>query len=64
MPYQLNFRTTFRSYKTSYAITISNIEEAIEIVNIDEGLYLGYAMALRKGVKTIPNLKKMGGLPD
>ena len=41
----------FVSYITSYGITISNIEEAIDFVNIHEGLHLGYAMALRKAVK-------------
>ena len=41
----------FVSYITSYGITISNIEKAIDFVNIPEVLHLGYAMALRKAVK-------------
>ena len=46
---------TYTPYTTSYGTTISNIEQAIKFVNIHEGLHLGYAMALRKAVKTIPD---------
>lgn len=41
---------TYRTYTTSYNITLSCVEEAIAFNNIHEGLHLGYAMALRKRV--------------
>jgi hypothetical protein len=38
----------YKEYPTSFGISLSSIEEAIQFNNVHEGLHLGYAMAIRK----------------
>ena len=39
---------SYNSYTTSYNITLSSIEQAIQFNNVHEGLHLGYIMAMKK----------------
>ena len=39
---------TYKSYTTSFGITLNSAEEAISFNNIHEGLHLGYMMAMIK----------------
>ena len=38
----------YKTYTTSYNVTLTNIEDAIKFNNIHEGLHLGYAMAMKR----------------
>jgi hypothetical protein len=38
----------FSSYTTSYNITLSSIENAIQFNNVHDGLHFGYIMAMKK----------------
>ena len=40
--------SNYNSYTTSYNITLSSIEEAIQFNNVHDGLHFGYIMALKK----------------
>ena len=40
----------FKEYTTSHNVTLSNIDDAVKFNNVQEGLHLGYAMALRNMV--------------
>lgn len=42
---------TYKSYTTSYNITLESVEDAIRFNNIHEGLHYGYIMAMKKSVK-------------
>ncbi len=42
--------TAYKSYTTSYGITLNSIQDAIIFNNIHEGLHLGYIMALKRNV--------------
>ena len=39
---------TFKSYPTSYGVTLNNIQDAVTFNNAHEALHLGYVMAMRK----------------
>ncbi len=41
----------YNSYTTSYNITLSRVEDAIQFNNVHEGLHFGYIMALKRVVK-------------
>ncbi len=41
----------FNEYTTSYNITLTDIEKAIEFNNVHEGVHYGYILALRKSIK-------------
>jgi hypothetical protein len=41
----------YNSYTTSYNITLSSVENAIQFNNVHEGLHFGYIMALKKVIK-------------
>lgn len=38
----------FKEYTTSYGVTISSLEEAINFANVHEGLHFGYILAQKK----------------
>lgn len=40
--------TNYTAYTTSYNVSLSCIEDAIQFISVHEGLHYGYAMALRK----------------
>lgn len=40
----------FKIYTTSYNITLTNVEEAIQFNNVHEGMHLGTCLALKKFV--------------
>lgn len=40
--------TEYKTYTTSYGMTLSNIEEAITFNNAHEGMHLGFSIALKK----------------
>lgn len=42
----------YNTYTTSFGITLTKIEDAIEYANMHEGLHLGYALALRRVVQS------------
>jgi hypothetical protein len=46
--YSNNIFGGYTSYTTSYNITLSSIENAIEFNNVHDGLHLGYIMAMKK----------------
>ncbi|WP_194851792.1 DinB family protein [Nonlabens antarcticus] len=41
----------FKEYTTSTGYALKNIDDAINLVNIHEGIHLGYAMALKRALK-------------
>ncbi|MEM7109873.1 MAG: DinB family protein [Bacteroidota bacterium] len=40
----------YRTYQTSYGVTLNSIEDAIVFNNMHEALHLGYVMAQRKAI--------------
>ena len=46
--YENGIFNSYKTYETSYGMTLSSIEEAISFNNVHEGLHLGYMMAMRK----------------
>ena len=46
--YESGMFKTFQEYPTSYGITLTNIEGALEFNNAHEALHLGYIMAIRR----------------
>ncbi|KQC32122.1 hypothetical protein AAU57_01395 [Nonlabens sp. YIK11] len=40
--------SNFKKYTTSKGYSLSSIEDSINLVNIHEGIHLGYALAIRK----------------
>ncbi len=40
----------FERYETSYGVTLSCIEDAIQFNNLHEGVHIGYALALRRAL--------------
>tara|TARA_B100000809_G_C15129982_1_gene527971 strand:- start:1647 stop:2108 length:462 start_codon:yes stop_codon:yes gene_type:complete len=40
--------SNYNSYTTSYNITLSSIEDAIQFNNVHDGLHFGYIMAMKK----------------
>ncbi len=42
---------TYNEYTTSYGITLSSIETAIQFVGTHEGVHLGYCMALKRALR-------------
>lgn len=40
----------YESYTTSFGVELRTFEEALQFLNVHEGLHLGYVMAMRKGV--------------
>lgn len=49
--YHQNKFTSFKTYPTSFGVTLNNIHDALAFNNIHEGLHLGYMMALAKALK-------------
>lgn len=41
---------SYSSYTTSFGVTISTIEEAIQFLAVHDGMHLGYILALRKAI--------------
>ena len=48
--YESGSFTDFKEYTTSTGYELTSIEDSISLVNIHEGIHLGYSMALRKAV--------------
>lgn len=48
--YANNLFGEYKSYTTSYNITLNSTEEAIAFNNVHEGLHFGYAMALKRAI--------------
>ena len=48
--YESGSFTDFKVYTTSTGYELTSIEDSISLVNIHEGIHLGYSMALRKAV--------------
>jgi hypothetical protein len=46
--YEAGIFQTFKSYSTSYKVTLSSIHESVSFNNAHEALHLGTVMALRK----------------
>ena len=46
--YKQNIFKTYTSYETSYGITINNIEDALQMNNVHEGVHFGNMLALKK----------------
>ena len=46
--YNLEVMQSYKEYPTSYGVTLSSVEDAIEFNNVHEGLHLGVIMAMRK----------------
>lgn len=46
--YNKGLFTSYKSYQTSYGVTLNSVEDAIIFNNMHEALHLGYVMALRK----------------
>ena len=42
--------SNFKKYTTSTGYSLSTIEDSINLVNIHEGIHLGYALAIRKAL--------------
>jgi len=49
--YEAGKFSNFKAYTTSTGYVLRNIDEAINLVNIHEGIHLGYALALRKAIR-------------
>ena len=47
-----NLYANYTVYETSYGYTLHNINEAIQFVAVHDALHLGYAMAVRRNLKT------------
>ena len=47
-----NVFTKYQSYETSYGYPLNNIEDAIRFFAVHDALHLGYAMAIRKNIKS------------
>ena len=50
--YNAGLFVEYKEYTTSTGYVLRNIEEAINLNNIHEGIHLGYCLALRKALKT------------
>lgn len=48
--YQAGKFKEYKEYTTSTGYVLRNIDEAINLVNLHEGIHLGYALALRKAL--------------
>lgn len=46
-----NIFTTFQPYETSFNVTLTNITDAIAMVQSHDALHYGYSLALRKAIK-------------
>lgn len=49
--YQMGVFKEYKEYTTSTGYKLRNIDEAINLNNIHEGIHLGYCMALNKALK-------------
>ncbi|MCB0568161.1 MAG: DinB family protein [Phaeodactylibacter sp.] len=48
--YERGLFQTFTPYQTSYGVELKDFSQALQFVNVHEGLHLGYMMAMAKGV--------------
>ena len=48
LDYNAGIFTEFSSYETSFGITLSTVDDAIQFNNVHEGLHMGLIMAMRK----------------
>lgn len=48
--YNLGVFKAYKTYPTSYNVTLNTIEEAIQFNNVHEALHFGYIMALKKAI--------------
>lgn len=51
LDYKAGIFKTYKEYTTSTGYILRNIDEAIHLNNIHEGIHLGYCMALKKALK-------------
>ncbi|MGG9971938.1 DinB family protein [Ferruginibacter sp. SUN002] len=47
-----NVFTKYQPYTTSYGFALNNIDDAIKFFAVHDALHLGYAMAIRKNIKS------------
>jgi len=47
-----NLYTNYTPYETSYGYVLNNIEDAIRFFAVHDALHLGYAMAIKRNLKT------------
>lgn len=48
--YEAGLFTDYSNYPTSFGISLSSIEEAIQFNNVHEGLHYGYALAQKRAI--------------
>jgi len=48
--YEAGKLKTYQEYTTSTGYTLRNIDEALNLVSLHEGIHLGYALALKKAL--------------
>ena len=46
--YKAGIFKEFKTYETSFGVTLTNIDDAIQFSTVHDGLHLGYARALRR----------------